>query len=140
MPHILNPLFSAATGAIASHLEKYHAAVWHAHCEARKKIANVTAAKKKEDFDTCEMENAEVRFYDVRSSKGIFLFSARYKLFPQNFWILMPPVLFLPDAPEPADYWMEAEQNEARLVAKGPAGKALVALAKRFYSVTGSQQ
>ena len=32
------------------------------------------------------------------------------------------------------------EQNEARLVAKGPAGKALVALAKRFYSVTGSQQ
>ena len=77
MPHILNPLFSAATGAIASHLEKYHPAVWNAHCEARKKIANVTAAKKKEDFDTFEMENAEVRFYDVRSSKGCLPFLSK---------------------------------------------------------------
>ena len=70
MLHILYSLFSAATDAIASHLEKYHTSVWKLHCEARKKIATVTAAKKKEEFEACEMENAEVRFYDVRSSNG----------------------------------------------------------------------
>ena len=48
----------------------YHLAVSNAHCEARKKVANVTAAKKKEEFEACEMENARVRFYDVRFSKG----------------------------------------------------------------------
>ena len=80
MLHILNSLFSAA--AIASHLEKYHPAVWNAHCEARKKIANVTAAKKKEEFNACEMENAEVRFYDVRSSKGCLPFFSKLLAFP----------------------------------------------------------
>ena len=47
-------IFSNAI-AIASHLEKCHPTVWNAYCEARRKIANVTAAKKKEEVEACEM-------------------------------------------------------------------------------------
>ena len=35
------------------------------------------AAVKKEEVDSCEMENSEVRFYDVRSSKGRLPFLAK---------------------------------------------------------------
>ena len=45
----------------------------------------MTAAKKKEDFDTFEIENVEVRFYDVRSSKGRLPFLSKVSAFPSDF-------------------------------------------------------
>ena len=58
---------------MTGHLEKGHAEEWGAYCEIRKRTKAEVAAVKKEEVESCEMENSEVRFYDVRSSKGLFL-------------------------------------------------------------------
>ena len=62
-------LFLASTGAVTGHLTKHHGEVWSAYCEAGSQ-ANAAKVVIKEEVAACEMENAEVRFYDVRSSKG----------------------------------------------------------------------
>ena len=64
---------------MTGHLEKHHAEEWGAYCEVRKRTKEV-AAVKKEEVESCEMENSEVRFYDVRSSKGRLPFLAGYVL------------------------------------------------------------
>ena len=62
--------FFSATGAVTNHLEKHHKSEWDAHCETRARKAAVATEIKEEAKESCEMENSEVRFYDVRSSKG----------------------------------------------------------------------
>ena len=49
---------------------KHHKAEWDAYSETRSRKATVAAEVKEEAKESCEMENSEVRFYDVRSSKG----------------------------------------------------------------------
>ena len=61
---------------MTGHLEKHHAEEWGAYCEVRKRTKEV-AAVKKEEVESCEMENSEVRFYVVRSSKGCLPFLAK---------------------------------------------------------------
>ena len=53
------------------HLVKHHAE------EIRKRTKAEVVAVKKEEVESCEMENSEVRFYDVRSSKGRLPFLAK---------------------------------------------------------------
>ena len=53
---------------MTGHLEKHHAEEWGAYCEIRKRTKAEVAAVKKEEVESYEMENSEVRFYDVRSS------------------------------------------------------------------------
>ena len=62
---------------MTGHLEKHHAEEWGAYCEIRKRTKAEVAAVKKEEVESCEMENSEVRFYDVRSSKGRLPFLAK---------------------------------------------------------------
>ena len=62
---------------MTGHLEKHHAEEWGAYCEIRKRIKAEVADVKKEEVESCEMENSEVRFYDVRSSKGRLPFLAK---------------------------------------------------------------
>ena len=62
---------------MTGHLEKHHAEEWGAYCEVRKRTKAEVAAVKKEEVESCEMENSEVRFYDVRSSKGRLPFLAK---------------------------------------------------------------
>ena len=58
----------SASGAVTNHLAKHHQSEWNAYCETRK--AAVASEVKEEVKESCEMENLEVHFYDVRSSKG----------------------------------------------------------------------
>ena len=62
---------------VSSSLQKHHAEEWGAYCEIRKRTKAEVAAVKKEEVESCEMENSEVRFYDVRSSKGRLPFLAK---------------------------------------------------------------
>ena len=48
---------------MTGHLEKHHAEEWGAYCEVRKRTKAEVAAVKKEEVESCEMENSEVRFY-----------------------------------------------------------------------------
>ena len=57
---------------MTGHLEKHHAEEWGAYCQIRKRTKAEVADVKKE-----EVENSEVRFYDVRSSKGRLPFLAK---------------------------------------------------------------
>ena len=50
---------------MTGHLEKHHAEEWDAYCEIRKRTKAEVADVKKEEVESCEMENSEVRFYDV---------------------------------------------------------------------------
>ena len=62
--------FLSASGAVTNHLSKHHKAQWGAYCENRTKKAAAATKHQKQQKENCEMENSEVRFYDVRSSKG----------------------------------------------------------------------
>ena len=77
---------------MTGHLEKHHAEEWGAYCEVRKRTKAEVAAVKKEEVESCEMENSEVRFYVVRSSKGCLPFLAIGKFWKGIFHVL---ILFL---------------------------------------------
>ena len=62
--------FHSATGGVSNHLSRHHKEVWEAYCETRSRVATVASKAKEEEKAACEMENSEVRFYDVRSSRG----------------------------------------------------------------------
>ena len=49
---------------------KHHKAEWDAYSETRARKASVATVVKQEVKESCEMDNSEVRFYDVKSSKG----------------------------------------------------------------------
>ena len=51
-------------------MSKHHKEVWEAYSETRSRVATVATKAKEEEKAACEMENSEVRFYDVRSRKG----------------------------------------------------------------------
>ena len=55
---------------MSNHLSKHHKEVWEAYSETRSRVATVATKAKEEEKAACEMENSEVRFYDVRSRKG----------------------------------------------------------------------
>ena len=76
------------TGAVTNHLQKNHKAEWDAYCETRTRANAKKAEAKEEERDACEMENNEVRFYDVRSSKGRLPFLKKVGL-PDIFLISM---------------------------------------------------
>ena len=55
------------------------------------------------------MENSEVRFYDVRSSKGRLPFLQKVGLLSFPIISIMFPVQMLPEVPEPPIYWPETD-------------------------------
>ena len=97
------------TGAVTNHLQKNHKPEWDAYCETRTKANAKKAVAKEEEKVACEMENNEVRFYDVRSSKGRLPFLKKVGL-PDIFLIsMMFLVQILPDVAEPPTYWLETD-------------------------------
>ena len=63
---------------------------------------------KEEMKESCEMENSEVRFYDVRSSKGRLPFLKKVSCCDVCFSSLcFSFVQILPDVPEPPMYWID---------------------------------
>ena len=49
---------------------KNHKPEWDVYCEMRTRFTAKVNQAKEDKKEACEMENSEVRFYDVRSSKG----------------------------------------------------------------------
>ena len=99
----------SVTGAVTNHLQKNHKPEWDAYCETRTKANAKKAVAKEEEKVACEMENNEVRFYDVRSSKGRLPFLKKVGL-PDIFLIsMMFLVQILPDVAEPPTYWLETD-------------------------------
>ena len=70
----------SVTGAVTNHLQKNHKSEWDAYCETRTRANAKKAEAKEEEKLACEMENNEVRFYDVRSSKGRLPFLKKVSL------------------------------------------------------------
>ena len=65
---------------------------------------------KEEMKESCEMENSEVRFYNVRSSKGRFPFLNKVSYCDVYFSSLcFSFVQILPDVPEPPMYWIDTD-------------------------------
>ena len=65
---------------------------------------------KEEMKESCEMENSEVRFYDVRSSKGRLPFLNKVSCCDVYFSSLcFSFVQILPDVPEPPMYWIDTD-------------------------------
>ena len=101
--------YLSVTGAVANHLQKNHKPEWDAYSENRTKSTAKKSQAKEEEKLACEMENNEVRFYDVRSSKGRLPFLKKVGLcdiFPIS---MMFPVQILPDVAEPPSYWLETD-------------------------------
>ena len=92
---------------MTGHLEKRHPEEWGAYCEIRKRIKAEVADVKKEEVESCEMENSEVRFYDVRSSKWRLTFLAKVFLESDISCVNSFSVQMLPDVPESPVYWAE---------------------------------
>merc|ERR1711894_359056 len=60
--------------------------------------------------ESCEMENSEVRFYDVRSSKGRLPFLNKVSCCDVYFSSsCFSFVQILPDVPEPPMYWIDTD-------------------------------
>ena len=49
---------------------KNHKPEWDVYCEMRTRFTAKVNQAKEDKKEACEMENSEVQFYDVRSSKG----------------------------------------------------------------------
>ena len=65
---------------------------------------------KEEMKESCEMENSEVRFYDVRSSKGRLPFLNKVSCCDVYLSSLcFSFVQILPDVPEPPMYWIDTD-------------------------------
>ena len=71
---------------------KNHKPEWDVYCEMRTRFTAKVNQAKEDKKEACEMENSEVRFYDVRSSKGrlpflqkvgqrLFLFLSIYNVY-----------------------------------------------------------
>ena len=87
----------SVTGAVTNHLQKYHKPEWDAYSETRTRANAKKAEAKEEEKLACEMENNEVRFYDVRSSKGRLPFLKKVGLCDIFLISMMFPVQILPD-------------------------------------------
>ena len=87
--------FHSATGGVSNHLSKHHKEVWEAYSETRSRVATVATKAKEEEKAACEMENSEVRFYDVRSRKGRLPFLKKVNCCEMHF-SLISIVLFAP--------------------------------------------
>ena len=83
---------------------------WDVYCEMRTRFTAKVNQAKEDKKEACEMENSEVRFYDVGSSKGrlpflqkvgqcLFLFLSIYYVYFQ----------ILPDVAEPPVYWLDSD-------------------------------
>ena len=64
---------------MTGHLEKHHADEWGAYCEIRKRTNAEVAAVKKEEVESCEMENSEDQFYDDHFALGKLSFKKNGK-------------------------------------------------------------
>ena len=80
---------------MSNHLSKHHKEVWEAYSETRSRVATVATKAKEEEKAACEMENSEVRFYDVRSRKGRLPFLKKVNCCEMHF-SLISIVLFAP--------------------------------------------
>ena len=60
--------------AITNHLSRHHNDIWEAYVLARDAKKTAQANIKKEEVLNCEMENAELRFTDMRSNAGQLAF------------------------------------------------------------------
>ena len=78
-------------------------------CVLLRKAAKASEVKE-EMKESCEMENSEVRFYDVRSSKGRLPFLNKVSRCDICFSSLcFSFVQILPDVPEPPVYWIDTD-------------------------------
>ena len=78
--------FHSATGAVTNHLMKNHKQEWDAYCQMRARTNAKVMEAKEEKKESCEMENGEVRFYDVRSSKGRLPFLQKVGIFSYHYY------------------------------------------------------
>ena len=71
----------------------------------------MVASKVKEEMkESCEMENSEVHFYDVRSSKGRLPFLNKVSCCDVYFSSsCFSSVQILPDVPKPPMYWIDTD-------------------------------
>ena len=90
--YISKCFFSSATGAVTNHLMKNHKQEWDAYCQMRARTNAKVLEAKEEKKEACEMENSEVRFYDVRSSKGRLPFLQKVGLLSFPIISIMFPV------------------------------------------------
>ena len=60
--------------AITNHLSRHHNDIWEAYVLARDAKRTAQANIKKEEVLNCKMENAELRFTDMRSNAGQLAF------------------------------------------------------------------
>ena len=63
-------LHSSGTTAIVMHLKRNHPGQWASYEEKKNEKKQETATIKKEERESCEMENAEIRFFDIRTHGG----------------------------------------------------------------------
>ena len=80
--------FHSATGGVSNHLSKHHKEVWEAYSETRSRVATVATKAKEEEKAAFEMENSEVRFYDVRSRKGRLPFLKKVNCCEMHFSLI----------------------------------------------------
>ena len=62
--------FILGVGAVTGHLSRHHRDIWDAYVEDRDRKKNANAERKQKEVVNCEMENAELRFTDLRSNAG----------------------------------------------------------------------
>ena len=58
------------TGCITSYLKVYHKEVWETYNEKRTMEKEKTTLTKREEEESCEMNNGDVRCFDVRTNGG----------------------------------------------------------------------
>ena len=56
--------------AVTIHLARHHKDIWEAYVLTRDAKKNSMVNVKKEERENCEMENADIRFTDLRSNAG----------------------------------------------------------------------
>ena len=72
-------------GALTNHLQRHHKEVWDTYVLKRDANKAAVANAKKSEQSSSEMENAEVRFTDMRSNAGQLTFLNQVCCHP--FWL-----------------------------------------------------
>ena len=69
-------------GALTNHLSKHHRDVWETYVLKRDAKKTAVEDAKKSEQSSCEMENAALRFTDMRSNAGQLIFLNQVKAHP----------------------------------------------------------
>ena len=69
-------------GALTNHLSKHHRDAWETDVLERDAKKTAVEDAKKSEQSSCEMENAALRFTDMRSNAGQLTFLNQVKAYP----------------------------------------------------------